>query len=56
MWRIAKIIRLLGLVGQPVDSKAYREQFELAEQLAATENPHDGTELIKVGTLREESQ
>lgn len=55
-WCIAKIIRLLGPVGQPFDSEAYREEFELAEQLAVMENPHDGTELIKIGTLREELQ
>jgi len=55
-WCIAKIIRLLGPVGQPVDSEAYREEFELAEQLAVMENPHNGTDLIRIGTLREELQ
>lgn len=53
-WCIAKIIRLVGPVGQPVDSKEYMNEFELAEQLAVMDNPHDGKDLIKVGSLREE--
>ena len=55
-WCIAKIIRLLGPLGQPVDCQTYKEEFELAEQLAVMENPHDGTMLIKKSTLREELQ
>lgn len=55
-WCIAKIIRLLGPLGRPVDCQAYKEEFELAEQLALMDNPHDGTKLIKGGTLREELQ
>ncbi|KAF2006447.1 kinase-like protein [Amniculicola lignicola CBS 123094] len=55
-WCIAKIIRLLGPLRQPVDCQPYREEFELAEQLAVMENPHNGTRLIKGGTLREELQ
>lgn len=55
-WCIAKIIRLLGPLGQPVDCQAYKEEFELAEQLALMDNPHDGMKLIKGGTLWEELQ
>jgi serine/threonine protein kinase len=55
-WCIAKIIRLLGPLGQPVDCQTYKEEFELAEQLAVMENPHDGTMLIKKSTLRKELQ
>lgn len=55
-WCIAKIIHLLGPLGQPVDCQAYKEEFELAEQLAVMDNPHDGTMLMKGGTLREELQ
>jgi serine/threonine protein kinase len=55
-WCIAKIIRLLGPLGQPADSQYYKEEFELAEQLAVMDNPYDGTRLIKGGTLREELQ
>jgi len=53
---LAKIIRLLGPLGQPVDCEAYQEEFAVAEQLEVMENPHDGTNLIKGGTLREELQ
>lgn len=55
-WCIAKIIRFLGPLGQPVDYQAYKEEIELAEQLTVMNNPHDGTKLIKSGTLREELQ
>ena len=55
-WCIAKIIRLLGPLNQPVDRQPYKDEFELAEQLAVMDNPHDGTRLIKGGTLREELQ
>jgi len=55
-WCIAKIICLLGPLGQPVDCQTYKEEFELAEQLAVMENPHDGTMLIKKSNLREELQ
>jgi len=55
-WCIAKIIRLLGPLGQPVDCQACEEEFELAEQLAVMDNPHDGTKLIQGGNLRDELQ
>ncbi|MCJ1259168.1 hypothetical protein MMC24_007004 [Lignoscripta atroalba] len=55
-WCIAKIIRLFGPLGQPVECQAYKDEFELAEQLAVMDNPHDGLKLIKGGTLREELQ
>jgi serine/threonine protein kinase len=55
-WCIAKIVCLLGPLNQPIDCQSYKEEFELAEQLAVMENPHDGMRLIKGGTLREELQ
>jgi serine/threonine protein kinase len=55
-WCIAKIIRLLGPLGQPVDYEAYQEEFAVAEKFEVMDNPHDGTKLIKGGTLREELQ
>ncbi|KAF1963553.1 kinase-like protein [Byssothecium circinans] len=54
-WCIAKIIRLVGPL-QPTDDQSYKEEFELAEQLAVMDNPHDGTMLINRGTWREELQ
>ncbi|KAF2761991.1 kinase-like protein [Pseudovirgaria hyperparasitica] len=58
-WCIAKIIRRCGPIPDPPADQhnyyqPYREEFALAEQLAVMDNPHDGTRLIKGGTLREE--
>ena len=55
-WCIAKIIRLIGPLSQPVELQAYMEEFELAKQLVLMENPYDGMDLIKVRALREELQ
>lgn len=55
-WCIAKIIRLVGPLGDPIDCQTYKEEFELAEQLAVMENPHNGMKLINGGNWREELQ
>lgn len=55
-WCIAKIICLVGPLGQPVDCQTYEEEFELAEQLAAMDHPLGPMKLITRGNWREELQ
>ncbi|KAF1848207.1 kinase-like protein [Cucurbitaria berberidis CBS 394.84] len=55
-WCIAKIIRLVGSLGQPIDSQIYKEEFELAEQLAIMDHPLGSMKLITRGNWREELQ
>ncbi|MCJ1365654.1 hypothetical protein MMC16_004779 [Acarospora aff. strigata] len=56
-WCIAKIIRLIGLPGQPVDP-SYLEEFATANFLEAATftlpESSEQTQFIKVGSLREE--
>jgi len=55
-WCIAKIIRLVGPLGQPVDCRTYKEEFELAKQLAVMDHPLGSMKLITRGNWREELQ
>lgn len=50
-WCIAKLIRLVGPLGPPVDGK-YDEEFAVARHLAVTDNPHTGDVLIPVRSWR----
>ena len=56
-WCIAKIRRLIGPLGPPVNPD-YEEEFVVAEHLESTTFEHPdtklGTQFIKVGTLRQE--
>lgn len=57
-WCIAKIRRLVGPFGPPVNNPDYEEEFFIAEYLESTtfSHPETGTEtpFIKVGSLRQE--
>lgn len=57
-WCIAKIRRLVGPLGPPINNPDYQEEFLIAEHLESTTFEHPDTKLetqfIKVGTLRQE--
>lgn len=56
-WCIAKIRRLIGPLGPPVNNAEYEEEFLVAEELGSTfEHPDTKveTQFITVGTLRQE--
>ena len=53
-WCIAKIIRLVGALSQPVDYQTYKDEFELARQLAVMNHPLGSMKLITRGQWREE--
>ena len=56
-WCIAKIRRLIGPLGPPVNNSEYEEEFLVAEELGSTfEHPDTKveTQFITVGTLRQE--
>jgi serine/threonine protein kinase len=55
-WCIAKLQRLVGTLGPCIDRQPYKNEFELAEQLASMEIGPGLGKLIKVGTLRQELQ
>lgn len=45
-WCIAKIMRLVGPFGPPIDNETYKDEFELAEQLEAMLHPLGRMKLI----------
>jgi serine/threonine protein kinase len=51
---IAKIFCLVGPISHPVKCTAYKEEFELAEQLAVMDHPLGPMKLIDRGNWREE--
>jgi serine/threonine protein kinase len=57
-WCIAKIQRLIGPLGPPVNNTTYVDEFLIAEHLESTTFEHPDTNLetqfITVGTLRQE--
>lgn len=59
-WCIAKIRRLVGPLGSPVDNPDYQEEFLVADYLESTTFKHPDTNLetrfIEVGNLRQELQ
>lgn len=55
-WCIAKLQRLVGTLGPCVDYQPYKDEWELAEQLALMEFGPGLGKLIKVDTLRQELQ
>lgn len=55
-WCIAKIIRLVGPLDQPIDNQTYKDEFELAEQLEAMDHPLGLMKLISRRHWRVELQ
>lgn len=55
-WCIAKLQSLVGPLGPCINYQPYKDEFELAEQLASMEIGPGLGKLIKVGTLRQELQ
>lgn len=55
-WCIAKIIRLVGPLGKPIECHSYKEEFELAEKLAVMEHPGGRMKVITRINWREELQ
>ncbi|KAF2753564.1 kinase-like protein [Pseudovirgaria hyperparasitica] len=53
-WCIAKIIRLVGPLGEPIENQAYKDEFEFAKQLAIMDHPHGTMKLITRRHWREE--
>ncbi|KAF2873062.1 kinase-like domain-containing protein [Massariosphaeria phaeospora] len=55
-WCIAKIIRLVGPLGQPINNQTYKDEFELAEQLEVMDHPLGLMKLISRRHWRVELQ
>jgi serine/threonine protein kinase len=55
-WCVAKIIRLVGPLGKPINRHPYKEEFELAEKLAVMDRPGGYMKVITRVNWREELQ
>jgi serine/threonine protein kinase len=55
-WCIAKFIRLVGPLSTPINCQTYKEEFELAEQLAVMDRPGGYMKVITRVNWRKELQ
>jgi serine/threonine protein kinase len=55
-WCIAKFIRLVGPLSIPINCQTYKEEFELAEQLAVMDRPGGYMKVITRVNWRKELQ